>query len=196
MSDAVLARIFDPQFTTKGDKGSGMGLAVAHGVIREHNGNIRVESRQGAGTNFTLEFPLGSDDVPEEDDEETVSEHDHVPGLRILVVDDEPMVRSVIRRLLGLRGHQIVEADSGQQGLERLLDAPFDVIITDQGMPEMSGREFARQAHSLYPAIPIMLLTGDTHAGTPDDSIALVLAKPFKIAEIEAALAGLVGSAA
>jgi two-component system, cell cycle sensor histidine kinase and response regulator CckA len=194
MSPAVRQRIFEPLYTTKGDGGTGMGLAVVAGVVREHDGSIRVQSSLGTGTGFTLEFPAGNLDIENRMEDDTPEEIHH-DSLRILVVDDETMVRTVLRKLLVVRGHRVTVAASGVEGLEELGRNDFDAIITDQAMPEMNGREFARKARELSPLTPIALLTGDTHIGSTDHTISAVLAKPFKIDEVEATLAALVGAA-
>jgi len=188
MSDAVRERIFEPLFTTKGDAGNGMGLAVSYGIVQEHAGSIAVESDPGHGAVFSLSFP-----VAPVSDIHTEAEAADEPGrtFRILVVDDESMVRSVLRRLLALRGHEVTEAGSGFEGLELASTREFDLVITDHGMPGMSGREFAGELRRRGFELPVVLLSGDTHAGTPDDVIGAVLAKPFRIDEIEAAMRSL-----
>jgi two-component system, cell cycle sensor histidine kinase and response regulator CckA len=202
MSPAVRARIFEPMYTTKGEGGNGMGLAVTSGVVQEHGGTIDVDSSLGVGTCFTLRFPVGLDQAVRTEESGTGSKAEPADlprasnGVRVLVVDDEPMVRSVLRKLLALRGHTVIEADSGAEALSILQNEQFDVIVTDQGMPEMNGREFARRTRALLPDIPIVLLTGDTHTGTTDASISAVLAKPFKIDEVEGTITDLAASTA
>ena len=185
MTEAVRARIFEPLFTTKGNLGNGMGLAVANGVIMEHGGSIVVDSIPGVGSKFTVLMPAV--EIQEKSSAES-TDRDGPRSVRVLVVDDEQMVRTVLRRLLTLRGHQVEEAASGAEGLERLEGSPFDVVITDQGMPSMSGREFARVLRERRPGLPVILLTGDTHTGPVDDTIDLVLTKPFRIEEVDAAI--------
>lgn len=189
MSSAVAERIFEPQFTTKKD-GNGIGLSVASGIIQEHRGSIAVKSESGVGTVFTLTFPVAdSGQVP---DSTVASEASPgANGIRVLVVDDESMVRTVLRRLLSLRGHEVTEADSGAAGLRCLESDTFDAIITDQGMPEMKGREFAARVREKRPDLPIILLTGDTYHGQADSIISAVIAKPFKIDEVEATMVDL-----
>lgn len=185
MTEAVRARIFEPLFTTKGNLGNGMGLAVANGVIMEHEGSIVVDSIPGVGSRFTLLLPaVETEDKPSAES----NEQDGPRSVRVLVVDDEQMVRTVLRRLLTLRGHHVEEASSGAEGLDRLDSSPFDVVITDQGMPSMSGREFARVLRERRPDLPVILLTGDTHTGPIDATIDLVLTKPFRIEEVDAAI--------
>lgn len=189
MSESVQTRIFEPMFTTKGDRGNGMGLAVANGVVQEHGGAITVISHLGRGTRFTVDLPAAAD-VPPPDRESTGSRTTRTA--HVLVVDDEAMVRTVLRRLLGLRGHQVDEASSGAEALDLLTKGQFDVVITDQGMPAMNGREFARHARQAWPDLPIILLSGDTHVGEPDEIIQAVLSKPFRIDEVDGAIQRLI----
>jgi two-component system cell cycle sensor histidine kinase/response regulator CckA len=186
MSTAVSERIFEPQFTTKKD-GNGVGLSVASGIIQEHHGSIGVRSEFGVGTVFTLTFPV-SESVQLRESAISSTASPLTGGIRVLVVDDESMVRTVLRRLLNLRGHEVTEADSGAAGLLCLESDTFDAIITDQGMPEMNGREFAARVRERRPDLPIILLTGDTYHGQADSVISAVLAKPFKVDEVEATM--------
>jgi signal transduction histidine kinase len=185
MTAAVREHIFEPLFTTKGDAGSGMGLAVTYGIVREHGGSVSVESDAGAGTVFSLSFPAAPIPAAPE-------EPDRADGVartfRLLVVDDEAMVRSVLRRLLVLRGHDVTEAASGAEGLDLAGAREFDLVITDQGMPGMSGREFAAELRRRGATLPVVLLSGDTHAGSPDETIGAVLSKPFRIEEVESTI--------
>lgn len=189
MPESVRERIFEPLFTTKGDRGNGMGLAVSYGIVQEHGGRIEVESEPGVGTTFHLSFPASGPASAKPDEPEG---RDGQRPVRILVVDDEAMVRSVLRRLLSLRGHEVAEAASAAEGLDAAAASPFDLVITDQGMPQMSGREFARALHARGGGIPVILLTGDTHAGQPDETVAAVLTKPFQIDEVERTILRLV----
>lgn len=182
MTDEVLEHIFEPLFTTKGDRGNGMGLAVTYGIVQEHGGTISVNSKPGTGTTFTLAFPAAPDTESRDDFAGPIPSD---RTFRILVVDDETMVRSVLRRLLALRGHDVSEAASGAEGLDIMAKNEFDLVITDQGMPGMSGREFAAELDRRGRRPPVILLSGDTHTGTADDIIGAVLSKPFRIEEIE-----------
>ena len=183
MSEAVQQRIFEPLFTTKGEHGTGMGLAVSYGIVQEHDGHIRVRSQLGRGSTFTLTFPPAQEAVheaPEDAADATPSR-----SARVLIVDDEPMVRTVLSKLLTLRGHEVETVPSGPVALERMQDTPFDVVIVDQAMPEMSGRQLAQHLRTRSPDLPIVLLTGDTEVGKPDATIDVILNKPFQIDEVE-----------
>ena len=190
MTDEVQRRIFEPLYSTKGDRGTGMGLAVAAGVMREHGGSIQVKSTLGQGSTFTLSFPTLTTtqqqvSVPEERNK-TVAD-----TCSIVVVDDEEMVRNVLTRLLSVKGHSVRAAGSGKEALELLDQSVADIIITDQGMPEMNGRELARQCRKRYPNLPIILLTGDTDLNVDSALIDMVLTKPFKIDLIQEAISTL-----
>ena len=95
------------------------------------------------------------------------------------------MVRTVLRRLLSLKGHEVMEADSGRTALRILEHQSFDIVFTDHGMPEMSGREFATILRKQQPMLPIVLLTGDTEVGQADTVISAVIAKPFKLDQLQ-----------
>ncbi len=185
MTDRVRARIFEPLFTTKGKRGTGMGLAVCYGTVQEHEGDIEVETRLGYGTSFVVSFPAADIDT---NAVEAVEDTVMATPAQILVVDDEEMVRNVLARLLRLKGHEVTTAESGPIGLEILQTQSFDLIFTDQGMPEMAGREFAGAVRSVLPDIPIALITGDTDVGEPDANIDIVISKPFRGDQLESAI--------
>jgi two-component system, cell cycle sensor histidine kinase and response regulator CckA len=192
MPPHVRERIFEPLFTTKGDKGSGMGLAVSYGIVQEHEGKIAVSSEPQAGTTFTITLPPARNVSTSNDAPPAIPAASPV---RILVVDDEPMVRSLLVKLLSLRGHTVTEAASGPEALERLESAAYDVIFTDHGMPDMNGRQFARIARERNSEIPIVLLTGDTEVGTADHEVSAVMAKPFKLEQLDETIRNLVANA-
>lgn len=190
--EAARRRIFEPLFTTKGDDGTGMGLPVSHGIIQEHDGVIDVQSAVGEGTRFILRFPaVHPGDRPRVvgEDEDAPAEADEAPAVvrpaRLLVVDDEAMVRSVTAKLLRLKGHTVEEADGGLRALDRLAEQPFDLVVTDLGMPEMSGSELAYRIRQHHPRLPIVLLTGHTDAEDQSEYVDVVVKKPFQIHALE-----------
>lgn len=190
MTDRVRSRIFEPLFTTKGKTGTGMGLAVCYGTVQEHNGDITVKTDLGFGTTFSLVFPIAQHSIAPD---ETKPSANVLSGARVLVVDDEPMVRSVLTRLLELSKHDVAQAGSGPEALAILEEQSFDVVFTDQGMPDMNGRQLARMIRDRFVNLPIILLTGDTEAGIADDTIDLVLTKPFKRNDLDSAISQLLG---
>jgi signal transduction histidine kinase/CheY-like chemotaxis protein len=189
MSKAVQQRIFEPFFTTKGAKGTGLGLAVSYGIMERHGGRIQVQSDPGRGTTFTLAFHAAP------------SESGGDPGLakarpnpcRILVIDDDQAVRESTATLLRVSGHFVMEAESGPVGLGLMAGQPFDVLITDLGMPEMTGWEVARAAKNLNPMLPVILVTGwgsEVSRDVPDSHIVdRVMGKPVRLDDLLEAIA-------
>ncbi len=186
MPPEIRARIFEPMFSTKGEGGTGMGLAVAYGILRAHEADVQVDSAPGIGTRFRLRFPI-ADDAPDVDTAPKVQTGQM--DARILIVDDEEMVRTVLARLLKLRGYRTTQVGSAADALALLVSGEtFDAVITDLGMPEMNGRDFAIAAARIDDPPPIVLLSGDTEPGNPDATIAAILAKPFQIDQVDQTL--------
>jgi len=157
MSEEVRQRIFDPFFTTKGGRGMGLGLSVVYGIMERHGGHIAVRSAPGQGTTVSLRFrpaPGGEADAAPD-----LPRHRPVPR-RILVVEDDPMVRDTIVSLLRSAGHLVTDAPGGAAGIDRLADGPVDLVLTDLGMPEVTGWDVARAARARHPRLPVVLLTG------------------------------------
>ena len=189
MTEEVRNRVFDPYFTTKGVRGTGLGLSVSYGIARRHGGDILVESRLGHGTTFTVIFPAGAQGPAPESIRPALS----MGHGRILAVDDEEQVRGLLEEILTVHGHEVIVASDGEQGLEIYgHDGPFDVVITDLGMPGMSGRELARRIHDLDPAARIILSTGWggtlEHERLKGSGVSRVLAKPFDMRDLLTAL--------
>ena len=194
MNESVKRRIFEPLFTTKGSSGSGMGLTMSQGIVQEHNGRIDVESAPGRGTVFRLVFPFSTAVPAPVKARETAAPAQAHPGLRVLVVDDEPMVRTVTTKLLRLRGHEVVDVDGGPAALAALGAGPFDVVVTDLSMPDMSGRELAAAIRQRHPGLPVLLLTGDTDAAVEDSDVVAVVKKPFQLDALDAAVREVAGA--
>lgn len=169
MTAKVLERIFDPFFTTKpGGRGTGLGLPVVQGIVRSHKGALLVESEPGAGTAFHVLLPVAE---PREDFSEDVL-LPSAPGgnERILLVDDEEDLIYAGEKALRYLGYEVVATSSSLEALELFRARPgqFDLIITDQNMPKMTGVELVREILSIRPGIPILLCTGfgpDTEEG-------------------------------
>ncbi len=184
MSKAVQQRIFEPFFTTKGTKGTGLGLAVSYGIMERHGGRIEVQSTPGQGTTFTVRFQRASRETGERSG----------PGkarpapCRILLVDDDPAVRESTATLLRVSGHAVIEAPGGAAGLARLAEQPIDVLITDLGMPDLTGWEVARAAKTHNPNLPVILVTGwgsEVARDAPDSRVVdRVLGKPVPLQEL------------
>ncbi|MCK4420067.1 PAS domain S-box protein, partial [Candidatus Aerophobetes bacterium] len=143
-------KIFDPFFTTKGPKASGLGLSTSYGIIKRHKGYIKVESREGKGTTFTINIPIPLE-IPQ--DEEKLKDLEKVPSRKILVIDDEEGVRDVLEGILKSEGHRVTLAETGKKALEEFKKTHFDLVLTDLGMPEMSGWELAKKTKEIDPAV-------------------------------------------
>lgn len=185
MDSATLKRIFEPFFTTKGPKeGTGLGLAVVHGIVKEHRGCIQVSSQLGVGTTFEIFFPGVEPANPAQAPKRSPMLQGN--GERILMVDDERQLVSVGERFLRIFGYQPQCCTDPVVALElfRRQPAAFDLIITDLTMPKMTGLDFARQVTELRPGIPIILATGFSHNLTQADldklGIAELINKPIE----------------
>lgn len=156
----VLERIFDPYFTTKDvGKGSGMGLSVVHGIVKSNNGKIHVDSVMGKGSTFTVYLPSIEAEV---DSEVHPSESIPTGHERILIVDDEEMISDITRQRLERLGYQAITSNNSKEALElfRSNKDGFDLVITDQTMPHMTGEHMARELMDIRPDIPIIITTG------------------------------------
>jgi PAS domain S-box-containing protein len=169
MDAKTLERIFEPFFTTKPvGRGTGLGLAVVHGIMQTHNGVITVESQVGQGTTFRLYFPA-------ETKAETMSPAaaGAVPrghGQRILVLDDETALTTVLQIMLRRLGYQAATSNHASQAIQMYRENPtgFDLVITDLTMPEMNGLEVARQLHAIRPNLPVILVSGHSVSADAD----------------------------
>jgi CheY-like chemotaxis protein len=161
MDATTLGRIFEPFFTTKPvGKGTGLGLAVVHGIVQSHEGLIQVESRIGEGTTFCLYFPsrtTGAMPV-----EKAGSEVPKGQGQKLLLLDDEPTLTMAIKRLLVRMNYQVTATNSAREAIDlcRVNAEKFDLVITDLTMPEMNGLEVTRQIRAFSPNLRIILVSG------------------------------------
>jgi PAS domain S-box-containing protein len=189
MSEDIRLRCLEPFFTTKGEEGSGLGLAMVYGIIHRHGGTIEIESEVGKGTLFRLRLPLY------ESVEEPRDAYAHPPvltKLRFLIVDDEPMVREFIGGYLSSEGHTFETANNGQQALEVYEPGKFDLVVTDRAMPQMSGDELAIRIKALNPNQRILMTTGfgDLMGATGEtpEGVDLILSKPIRLVEFQEAI--------
>jgi CheY-like chemotaxis protein len=193
MSAEVQARAFEPFFTTKGEGGTGLGLAMVFGIVEQHGGHIDVRSAPGDGTTINMAFPLLD---PSLDAEPSLPPAVLEPlrPLRVLVVDDEPMMTRAVARMLKPSGHLVTVAGSGEEAVEKLSEQTFDVVLSDMGMGAgMNGWELADQVKRRWPTVRFMLATGWGAAINPGEararSVQAVLAKPYQLADLLKALA-------
>jgi CheY-like chemotaxis protein len=163
MTPDVIAHAFDPFFTTKPiGQGTGLGLSMIHGFVRQSGGQVRIYSEVGKGTTMCLYFPRFLADNVEVDapDERYVAETGR--GELVLVIDDEPTVRMLMVDELEDAGYVVIEASDGLAGLKILQsDARIDLLITDVGLPGgMNGRQVAEAARATRPSLKVLFITG------------------------------------
>ncbi len=190
MTKEVLDKIFDPFFTTKRvNEGTGMGLSTVQGIVEQHHGFIKVQSQPEQGTTFELFFPVvDGDEAPKASDREDNSAQ--FGAGHILFVDDEKMLLDLGEQILTALGYQVTTEINSDNALERFRENPdrFDLVITDQTMPNLSGKELSQEIHKLNPDLPIILCTGYSSKISEEDAgdfgISTYCTKPLKISEL------------
>jgi len=195
MDEETRRRCLEPFFTTKGERGTGLGLAMVYGMVKRHSAEIEIESAVGSGTTVRLSFAAPAAAAPSGQASVTPAAP---PRMRILLVDDDPLVLKSLRDTLETEGHVIVTANGGREGIETFRAArddeePFAVVITDLGMPYVDGRQVASAVKETSPSTPVIMLTGwgqrMAAEGDVPPHVDRVLSKPPKLRELDAALA-------
>jgi len=199
MDEETRRRCLEPFFTTKGERGTGLGLAMVYGMVRRHSAELEIDSTLHRGTTMRIVFPAAQAKAvaaPQPAAAEAVS-----GPLSILIIDDDPLVLESLRVTLERDGHKVSAADGGQAGIDLFAEArrrhqPFDVVITDLGMPHVDGRRVAAAVKGASPATPVVLLTGWGQRLVEDGDIPAhvdhVLNKPPKLRDLRAALSRIV----
>jgi PAS domain S-box-containing protein len=198
MSPEVVEHVFEPFFTTKEPgKGTGLGLSMVYGTVKGHHGAITLESEVGRGTHFTILLPHADDDAAA-----SAPARAAVPATstaRVLLVDDDAMVRDVGGRMLRRLGYAVELANDGRAALDRLAreDHGMDVVILDGNMPRLNGLETARQLHARHPALPLVYASGYFDPDVREDLAVLGfrerLAKPYTMEALSRAVARCLG---
>jgi signal transduction histidine kinase/CheY-like chemotaxis protein len=198
MSEETRRKCLEPFFTTKGEGGTGLGLAMVYGMLQRHQGDIEIESQLRHGTTFRLVFPA-ADTAMHPAAQQAVA-HRPTQSLRILLVDDDARMRNSLRKVLEADGHRVTVADGGQAGIDTFSAAmargePFSVVLADIGMPYVDGGKVAAAIKAASPQTPIALVTGWGQSMRADDVLPLhvdrLLGKPPDITELRGALAEL-----
>jgi PAS domain S-box-containing protein len=200
MSEAVRSRCLEPFYTTKGERGTGLGLAMVYGMIQRQGADLEIDSEPGVGTTLRLIFPVAAMTAA------AVSARYDRPleRLRILVVDDDPLLLKSLQDTLEQDGHLVSGADGGQAGINQFCEAlrcgtPFQAVVTDLGMPNIDGRTVAAAVKSRAPATPVILLTGWGYRLRAENDmpqhVDRLLSKPPKLFELRAALLELTSDA-
>ncbi len=186
MTADVVARIFEPFYSTKGERGTGLGLSASHGIIENHGGDINVVSAPGKGTRFDVLLPLHeSKSVVVAPTQTIVTES---KSARVLVVEDEENVRVLLNDAFRNEGHDVTEAATGAEALKRLDAGEFDLMICDLGLPELSGLHVARWVKDHRPELPVIIATGFAEMIAEEDyqkaRIDDVISKPYAVADV------------
>lgn len=196
MDEATCHRCLEPFFTTKGERGTGLGLAMVYGVVQRHGADIEIESAVGRGTTVRIALPP-ADSAAQAMAAPPPGARPEAP-LRVLLVDDDPVMLRTLSETLVQDGHVVTAAAGGQAGIDaaqraRAAGSAFDVVITDLGMPYIDGRRVAAAVKELDPATPVIMLTGWGQRLMADGEIPphvdQMLAKPPKLVVLRAALA-------
>jgi signal transduction histidine kinase/ActR/RegA family two-component response regulator len=186
MTEDVKKRVFDPFFTTKGVTNSGLGMSVSYGIIKRHGGEILIESEPQKGTTFIIHLPTGYGE--EEGLVKEVSVLKESRRARILVIDDEDSVRDILSRMLKTKGHKVVVAPNGEEGIERFRAETFDLVLTDLGMPKLSGWDVGKTIKGINPKTPIAMITGWgvelDREKLSESGIDLIISKPFNFDQV------------
>jgi CheY-like chemotaxis protein len=165
MDKQTMKRLFEPFFTTKEvGKGSGLGLAMVYGIVKQSGGYIWAYSEPGLGTTLKLYFPAVSE-VPTPEPQPVAEEPVTSAGGTVLVVEDDSLVRSMVCRALSEAGFRVIEAANGDEALAlvRSDSAGIDAVLTDLAMPELGGRELAQRLLAEWPELPVVFMSGYTY---------------------------------
>jgi len=187
-----LERIFNPFFTTREvGQGTGLGLNICHGIITEHKGRIWAESRRSRGATFVVELPIVTEDRQSVLLEPTAKEPKKVTKAKILVIDDEPMIRQLVSRVLSEEGHEVEAVGNAADALKRIESKRYSLILLDIKMPGISGIELYKQFQEIAPSLKkrVVFITGDVMGKRTTDFLAKTKApymmKPFEAEQLK-----------
>jgi CheY-like chemotaxis protein/anti-sigma regulatory factor (Ser/Thr protein kinase) len=198
MDDEARRRCLEPFYTTKGERGTGLGLPMVYGMAQRHSAELEIDSAPGRGTTVRLIFPETGVGIAADD--ETARSTALARRLRLLLIDDDPLLVKSVRDVLESDGHLVTSADGGRSGIDafqRELSAgtAFDLVITDLGMPYVDGRMVAAAVKAVSPETPVILLTGWGRRMLAEHEIPphvdRLLSKPPRLSELRMALAEL-----
>jgi len=188
MSEEVRQQCLEPFFTTKGERGTGLGLAMVFGIVQRHGGTIDLKTELGKGTTFFVRFPLRAATPTAVAKEVVVTPPQQ--ALRILLVEDEPQVRQVLTAFLEMDGHHVQGADHAAEALPLFREGKFDLVITDKAMPGMSGDQMAVEIKKISPKMPVVLLSGFNSTGENESipGIDVIASKPITMPALREAI--------
>ncbi len=185
IAEEAKKKIFEPFFTTKPFTNTGLGLSMSYGIIKRFGGEIEVVSELEYGATFTIILPIGEEEKDEAVSPQTVKQGRQA---RILVIDDEEVVRSVLSRTLAKVNHQVTLAANGEKGIQLFKEEKFDMVLTDLGMPGMSGWEVCRMVKKISPDTPVGMITGwgaeMSQSKMDEYGLDFLISKPFDLNQI------------
>ena len=196
MTDEVRNRCLEPFFTTKVDGGTGLGLSMVYGIVQRHEGTIDIQTQLNKGTTFILSLPVY--ERPQAAVNSAVPEPTPLASKRVLLVDDEEVVRKVLNEYLIHDGHVVELAANGKDGLDKFRHGRFDVVILDRAMPDMSGDQVGAAIKHSFPNLPVIMLTGFGSmmeaANEKPVGVDFIVTKPVTIDTLRRAIARAVGN--
>jgi CheY-like chemotaxis protein/anti-sigma regulatory factor (Ser/Thr protein kinase) len=191
MDEETRKHLFEPFFTTKGEGGSGLGLSVAYGILTRHGATIEIESQPGHGTTVTVSLPRARE-APREDGHPGAAP-DGQQALRVMVVDDDQGVREVLRDMLAALGHAVSSFASGEEALRDFRAGLYDLVLTDLGMPGITGWKLTQMVRDADPVVVVAFVTGWGDEVRPEllerAGVGHVVTKPFTLEDIVAVTA-------
>lgn len=190
MTEQARRHCFEPFFSTKGETGTGLGLAIVYGIVQRHRGKIDIDTQPGLGTRFTVRFPAHADQAARPVAPPVPAAVNH--PLRILVVEDEPMIRQIEAEYLATDGHVVETAADGGEGLSKFHAGKFDLVLVDRAMPEINGDQLTKAIKEFKPGTPVILVTGFADVmkgdGERPSRADMVLPKPFSQTDLRLAV--------
>ena len=189
MTEETKDRIFDPFFTTKGITHGGLGMSMLYGTIRRHNGSVDIKTTPGQGTTFTIVLPKGKEKTEKRSEK---SNHAFkAEETNILIIDDEPQIGAVLSEILSKQGHQTSVFDNGKDGIDALKNGGYEILITDLGMPDLSGWEVINIAKQIEPGVIAGVITGwdISEVEAKQKGVDFLITKPFESSQIVQAVA-------
>ena len=194
MSEEMRQRCLEPFATTKGELGTGLGLAIAYGIVQRHGGSLDVETAIGRGTKVTISLPVASSQVHSK---AVRPGPGPIGSMRILLIDDEPIVLQSVSEMLTQDGHLVKTACNGRDGYKKFNASAFDLVIVDRAMPGMNGDQLAAAIKNVGPEKPVILLTGFGDimeaSGERPEGVDLVVSKPVTLIELRQAMLKVTG---
>jgi signal transduction histidine kinase len=190
MTEEVRTRCLDPFYSTKGETGTGLGLAMVHGIVRRHAGEIKITSQPGEGSTFRIFLPQNNATTRAARPQQSLA---LARPLRILLAEDDERLRQLIALQMESMGHIVESASDGNEALRKFHEAPFDLILTDLSMPQLNGIALVEAARQIIAEIPVIMLTGFGAMLLPDGErppgVDILLPKPVTRDNLAAAIA-------